>query len=257
MSRKVATLVYAKQAGSMARKAVLAYFADRANDDGSGIWTAKQRIADEIECSKQTVITTVKALVADGLVSESGRRPNGNGYTVEYAINLAAIEALPDSKRDIEGVQILTRQDLDGSTSLTARGQAALPKPSLNRPISPKASPSTRTRAKADPAFHRMPEDWKPVRFSDDTVARAIVDRRGRDWARAALESFRNWAANANDRVGRKREWQKAWINWVIEQDRKDGRSSHGMGGNRSYRSSSGFGRTVDAAERAIALTGG
>jgi hypothetical protein len=36
MSRKVATLVYSKQVGSMARKAVLAYFADRANDDGSG-----------------------------------------------------------------------------------------------------------------------------------------------------------------------------------------------------------------------------
>jgi hypothetical protein len=31
----------------------------------AGVWTAKQRIADEIECSKQTVITTVKAMLAD------------------------------------------------------------------------------------------------------------------------------------------------------------------------------------------------
>lgn len=147
MSRKVATLVYSKQVGSMARKAVLAYFADRANDDGSGIWTAKQRVADEIECSKQTVITVVKGLLADGLIREDGHRANGNGYTVEYSIDLAAVEALQDSKIDGEEVQNLTGPELDGSTSLTPRGQAALPKPSLNRPPQ-KASPSSVARAK-------------------------------------------------------------------------------------------------------------
>jgi hypothetical protein len=152
VSRKVATLVYSKQAGSMARKAVLAYFADRANDDGSGVWAAKQRIADEIECSKQTVITVVKGLVADGLIRETGKRPNSNGYTVEYAIILTAVESLPDSKRDADGVQFLTGQDLDGSTSQTPRGQAALPKPSLNRP-SQKTSSSSKARARKAPAF--------------------------------------------------------------------------------------------------------
>jgi hypothetical protein len=167
MSRKVATLVYSKQVGSMARKAVLAYFADRANDDGSGIWTAKQRIADEIECSKQTVITTVKAMLADGLITESGRRPNGNGYTVEYAIDLAAVATLPDAKRDDEEVQILTGQELDGSTPLTPRGQPALPKPSLNRPSSSKAtlSPKKRVR-KSAPAFV-LPDDIPADEWAD------------------------------------------------------------------------------------------
>lgn len=134
MSRDVAALVYSRMAGSMARKGVLAYFAERANDDGSGIWASKQRIADEIECSKQTVITTVKGLIADGLICETGRHKTRNGYTVIYAMNLRAIAALPAAKREVGEVQISTGQDLDRSDDLTAKGQGAGPKPSMNRP---------------------------------------------------------------------------------------------------------------------------
>lgn len=147
MSRAVATLVYSKQVGSMARKAVLAYFADRANDDGSGIWASKQRIADEIECSKQTVITVVKALCSDGILKECGHHKTQGGYTIIYGINLDAVAALPDSKKDDEPVQNLTSPEFDQSTSLTPTSQTALPKPSLNRPISSEAKASSEKRA--------------------------------------------------------------------------------------------------------------
>ncbi len=149
MSRDVAALVYSRMAGSMARKGVLAYFAERANDDGSGIWASKQRIANEIECSKQTVITTVKGLIADGLIRETGQHKTRNGYTVIYCMNLQAIAALPAAKREVEEVQIaatvstgqkLARPELDRSEALTARGQAAGPEPSLNRPSDANAS---------------------------------------------------------------------------------------------------------------------
>lgn len=207
MSRKVATLVYAKQAGSMARKAVLAYFADRANDDGSGIWTAKQRIADEIECSKQTVITTVKALLADGLISETGRRPNGNGYTVEYTINLAAVEALPVSKRDVEGVQILTGQELDGSTSLTARGQAALPKPSMNRPNQKKASPPSGARARATAV---------PTNFLPEPKAGSITAKAMAAWPPGEVEEQVEHFVDHHTAKGTvSKDWQASWRTWV------------------------------------------
>lgn len=223
MSRSVATLVYSRQVGSMARKAVLAYMADRANDDGSGVWAAKQRIADEIECSKQTVITTVKALVADGLISETGRRPNSNGYTVEYCLNLDAIARLPEFGRDGDGVQNWTGPDLDGSTSLTARGQTALPKPSLNRPTPSRkrAREPEQREVQSDKArYHRMPDGWSPTRPLPARIA-ARVD----EWPPGKLddeiEAMRGWARNAPDQQGkgRKLDWDAAWAVWLKKAD--------------------------------------
>ncbi|PZO88397.1 MAG: hypothetical protein DI623_12780 [Sphingomonas sanxanigenens] len=160
MSRDVAALVYSRKFGSMARKAVMAYFAERANDDGSGIWSSKQRIADEIECSKQTVLTTVKALIADGLLVEAGLHKTTNGHTIIYDIKLDAVASLPRSRGSDQGVQITTGQNLDRSSEFTSRGQAALPKPSLNRPISQKTSSSSRMRARESADFE-VP-DWIP-----------------------------------------------------------------------------------------------
>ena len=100
MSRSVATLVYSKKTGSAMRKAILAYMADRANDDGSGIWCSKQRIADEIEASRSSVISNIREMVADGILVEVGKRQHQNGYTMEYAINISAVLELPDAQQE-------------------------------------------------------------------------------------------------------------------------------------------------------------
>ena len=252
MSRIVATLVYSKAAGSMARKAVLAYFADRANDDGTGIWAAKQRIADEIECSKQTVISTVKALLTEGILQETGRRPNGNGYTVEYAINLHAIEALPESKRTVEGVQTLTGQNLDRSTSLTARGQTALPKPSLNRPTSPKTTSSTKLRPRN--AADVFP---KPNWAARDIWRDFLENRRRKrlpNTATAHAKLIRDVMALVDDdwppgrvlEAATARGWGAIYPAIKDEDDDGRRRPNHGMAGHRG--SASGLGRTMDAA---------
>lgn len=112
--------------------------------------------------------------------------------------------------------------------------------------ITKKASPSP-SRAGAA----HLPDDWAPIRFADNTVAREVIDRRGREWGRAALESFKNHWRSANGPNSRKRDWQAAWANWTIEQDRRDGRRN-GMAGHRGG-SVSGHGRTVDAALAFIA----
>jgi biotin operon repressor len=114
MSRQVAKLVYDRKIGSMLRKAVLAYFAERANDDGSMIWASKKTIADEIECSKQAVINTVKQFLAEGILIEVGHKKTQGGFTVVYDMDLAIIAALPKAKQSIE----LTSQYMDQSTPL-------------------------------------------------------------------------------------------------------------------------------------------
>lgn len=95
MSNKVSVLVYSRKVGSPIRKAVLAYFAERASDNGSGVWASKTTIAAEIECGRSTVIRTINDFVKEGLLVPVGTRPCRNGETVEYAIDLDAIRALP------------------------------------------------------------------------------------------------------------------------------------------------------------------
>jgi biotin operon repressor len=113
--------------------------ADRANDDGSGVWCSKGTIANEIEASRQGVITTIKSLVDDGLLIEDGQRKCQNGFTVEYRIDVKKVHALPFvTGKDLDVSKIgpvneadVTRQpDLhDPSTPLTQTVQN-LPEPS-------------------------------------------------------------------------------------------------------------------------------
>jgi hypothetical protein len=135
MSRYVAALVYRKRVGSMARKAILAYCAERANDDGTGVWPAKTTVAREVECSKQTVIDVFRQFVSEGLLIEVGKRTTGNGYVVCYDLNIDAIKALDDAISEVE----TTGPILDRSSQLTPRGQATGPqevKPvDPNRPL--------------------------------------------------------------------------------------------------------------------------
>lgn len=160
MSRHVAALVYAKRVGSMARKSILAYCAERANDDGSGVWASKVRIAKEVECSKQTVIETIRGFVAEGILSESGRRKTPHGYVVEYRINVALVVALPTAIEDLYSVDdqssSLTGPILDRSTELTPRGQATGPQEvkllDPNRPLTV-LKPSLRKHECSDDLF--------------------------------------------------------------------------------------------------------
>jgi len=109
MSRKLVTLVYERRCGSMLRKAVLACMADRANDNGAGIWMGKGRIADEIEASRRAVITCIQGLVADGILIDHGKKHRS---TYEYEINVRALYALPRSY--LGGVQKFTPDPLGG-----------------------------------------------------------------------------------------------------------------------------------------------
>lgn len=95
MSHHVVSEVYKRQVGKMPRVPVLALMADKASDDGRGIWASKQTLADELGCSKQTIISAVDALIEDGLLIVEGEQPCANGHTILYRIDVDALEALP------------------------------------------------------------------------------------------------------------------------------------------------------------------
>lgn len=117
MSWRVANTCAERKFGSATRKQIIMFLADKASDDGSGIWCSKGYIARHTELSKSTVKRTITQFLNEGIILETGKRSNSRGYTVEYRINLDQVAQLPMNK------------DLTDTTGFTTN-----PKPSFNHP---------------------------------------------------------------------------------------------------------------------------
>lgn len=143
MSNHLISATYKRALGTGTRKAVMVLMADKASDDGRGIYASKKTMADELDLSKQTVISTIKSLIADDLLVEIGERRCDTGHTVEYAINVDVLFAMPRVRYEQKRAEKAKNRkrpspvkDFDRSTDLTPSGQVALPKPLL-KPNSP------------------------------------------------------------------------------------------------------------------------
>ena len=95
MSFHVTSICTNHKFGSATRKQVISFLADKASDDGSGIWCSKGTIAQSTELGKSTVKRTITQFVNEGIILETGKRSNNRGYTVEYRINLDRVAQLP------------------------------------------------------------------------------------------------------------------------------------------------------------------
>ena len=98
MSNLISASVQRRLVGSATRKSVLTYMADKAADDGSGIWTSKANIARDLELSRRAVQLAIQELIRDGLVTETGQRDCKHGFTVEYSIVIEAVDNLPSTR---------------------------------------------------------------------------------------------------------------------------------------------------------------
>ena len=94
MSWKVANLCAERRFGSPVRKQIVMYLADKASDDGSGIWCSKGTIARQTELGDTTVKRAISSFLAEGILVEIGRRACANGYTAIYRISLEAVAQL-------------------------------------------------------------------------------------------------------------------------------------------------------------------
>jgi len=61
--------------GSAARKQIIMFLADKASDDGSGIWCFKGTIQRHTELGESTVKRTISDFLKEGILVETGRRP--------------------------------------------------------------------------------------------------------------------------------------------------------------------------------------
>lgn len=203
------------RAASAAEKLVALAYADRHNEETGCAYPSLAWLCEFSSLNRKTVIAAVMRLEAAGFLTDTGERRGETRQIKVYRLHLETVpKSEPSQKRNSTEKVAKQSQKRDTDTVRTSSSKKASPSQKSAR--APKATP------------FRMPEDWKPTRFADGTVAREVIDRRGIEWGRAALESFRSWAANADDTdgVGRKLNWQAAWIKWVIEQDKRDGRQS-------------------------------
>ena len=159
MSWKIANLCADRIFGSAARKQIIMFLADKASDDGSGIWCSKGTIQRHTELGESTVKRTITDFLREGILVETGRRPCKNGFTVIYRIVLDRVMALESSAEPDEG----TGSTVDPVQRDPGRGSRVdgVPGPGWT-PNHPETipKPPTRKRAEAAAVDGRVERIW-------------------------------------------------------------------------------------------------
>ncbi|RQP05068.1 MAG: hypothetical protein D1H97_14745 [Paracoccus sp. BP8] len=168
MSYHVESLCDCRKFGSAARKQIAMYLANKASDDGSGIWCSKHTMARHTELSLATVKRTIREFLAEGILVETGeQRPCDHGHTVVYRMVLEVVASLellgPVRPAQPTGVTVNPVQ------SVPPRGVRVTPRPGSprppNHPRNHPVNPPTRTSARGEDAekldvlWEAYPED--------------------------------------------------------------------------------------------------
>jgi hypothetical protein len=149
MSWRVASTCAERKFGSATRKQIIMFLADKASDDGSGIWCSKGTVARHTELSKSTVKRVFQQFLNEGILIETGKRKNKNGFTTAYCINLDKVLELPLTKEEPETAGFtVTPVQGEPPRGVTVRPQGGSPR-TPNHPLTI-LEPPTRKRAGAE-----------------------------------------------------------------------------------------------------------
>lgn len=273
MSRKVATLVYSRKAGSLIRKSLLAYMADRASDDGSGIWASKRRMALEIEASRRAVIDNIKRFVDEGILIEVGHKRHQNGWTMEYRMDLDAISALTVSDAEDPCIIAHVKSSPVQEVHPTRAGGSPqdVQEGNINRPITvleptdtnvsvardelelvsepppsqPKRKPAPRGAARGS----RIHPNWMP---SPEDYAFAAKHNFTREEINHEADQFRDYWIAASGRNAAKLDWSATWRNRIRDQAKYRGERAARSSGSSNTKGQPGGGGIVAAGMRHI-----
>ena len=140
MSNKISNLVQTKKIGSLTKKAILMYMADKASDDGSGIWVSKKNMAADLEMTDRAVRIHIKDMIAMGVLVEAGQRQCKTGYTVDYTINVDVVGSLGSTREATEQHAPLNDVHPYPCMKFTPTPEPRSPKPSIEPSIEPYTS---------------------------------------------------------------------------------------------------------------------
>ena len=241
MSNRLISAVYDRQVGNLTRTAILALLADRANDQGGGIWASKQFLAEALGTSKQTVIRTIQSLLADGVLREIGHRRCNNGFTVEYAIAVDVLMSLPyvPSRRKNPSNRLTGQGELPVNENYRT-GNRALPdqSSSMTGPVTESDSnppepnrtslnlKGDASRAKRSSKKLAMTEHWLPAPLPSQL--RDLVDQWPRGRFEREVAEFRDyWLERGDKRPGWDRTF-RSHINAIHDRVMRDSGNRRG-----------------------------
>jgi hypothetical protein len=141
------------------------FLADKASDDGSGIWCSKGTIQRHTELGETTVKRAVREFLKEGILVETGARTCKNGFTVVYRIDLAKVEALePTAEPEIETGSTVAPVQTGLGTGATLAGVPGPPRPP-NHPKTIHKPPTRRREAAADKEAEKILAAYPPDRL--------------------------------------------------------------------------------------------
>ncbi|MCX7568257.1 hypothetical protein OS189_18120 [Sulfitobacter sp. F26169L] len=178
MSWRIANECAERRFGSAARKQIIMFLADKASDDGSGIWCSKGTIQRHTELSESTVKRTIIDFLREGILIETGRRHCKNGYTVIYRIVLERVASMETTAEP----DIMTGFTVDpvqpdpgaGSTVTGVRGSRWTP----NHPKTIHKPPTRRREASAeveDPESEKILAAYPEDRIRDRRTSLCLI----------------------------------------------------------------------------------
>ena len=165
MSWRVANTCAERKFGSATRKQIIMFLADKASDDGSGIWCSKGTIQRHTELGETTVKRTVREFLKEGILVETGARTCKNGFTVVYRIDLAKVEALePTAEPEIETGATVDPVQTGPGTGATVAGVPGPPRPP-NHPKTIHKPPTREHEAAEDEEAKKILASYPPDRL--------------------------------------------------------------------------------------------
>ena len=208
MSVRAIEWARAQRTGSLTTKAVLAYLAERANDDGE-CWPSVDLIADEMEAGRRTVIRAIGTLAKGGWLTVA-RTGKSNVYRLPLGARAAPVDDSEVPERHLRCAAAAPEKCQSGTSEVPERH------PNLKEPSKNRQRTGEGARKRAPPAT-RLPADWMPsvqeLQFarneglSDEQINRAVdrftdhyrgTGRRAADWA----AFWRNWVRQDSESAG-------------------------------------------------------
>jgi hypothetical protein len=197
------------------------FLADKASDDGSGIWCSKGTIQRHTELGETTVKRAVRAFLKEGILIETGSRTCKNGFTVVYRIDLAKVEALePTLEPEIETGSTVAPVQSGPGTGAAVAGVPGPPRP----PNHPKTihKPPTRKREAADEEAEKILAAYPADRLRGKAVCLAQIEEAMKDGI-APGELLQAVQAYATDSAGFTRSKVCFSDNWLQRWSREFG----------------------------------
>ncbi|WP_254683611.1 hypothetical protein [Phaeobacter inhibens] len=141
------------------------FLADKASDDGSGIWCSKGTIQRHTELGETTVKRTIRDFLKEGILVETGARGCKNGFTVVYRIDLTRIEALElTAEPEIETGATVDPVQTGPGTGATVAGVPGPPRPP-NHPKTTHKPPTRKREGAEDEEAEKILASYPPDRL--------------------------------------------------------------------------------------------